>query len=166
MTKLLTATEVAELFSISRVHVWRRVKAGHLPAPIYPAPEAPRWRSDEIEAMFARASEARYEEALPRHAGAACSVVAACSTTLWSANRMASVRVYWRPGTPYCRLSVLMSASRRAQSSSDSLMCNCDSLRLMVVSGKRASHSPSVYPPSHTCHHAATRRVDLVAGWP
>lgn len=59
MTKLLTATEVAELFSISRVHVWRRVKAGHLPAPIYPAPKAPRWRSDEIEAMFASRGRAR-----------------------------------------------------------------------------------------------------------
>ena len=59
MMKLLTAAEVAELFSISRVHVWRRVKAGHLPAPIYPAPKAPRWRADEIEAVIARASEAR-----------------------------------------------------------------------------------------------------------
>ena len=32
MANLLTAIEVATLLRISRVHVWRRVKAGHLPA--------------------------------------------------------------------------------------------------------------------------------------
>ena len=42
------------------------------------------------------------------------SVVVTCSVTLWSAIRMASVRVNSRPGMPYCRLSVRMSASNRA----------------------------------------------------
>ena len=59
MSKLLTAAELAELFNISRVHVWRRVKAGYLPTPIYPAPRSPRWRADEIEDVIARASQAR-----------------------------------------------------------------------------------------------------------
>ena len=59
MAKLLTAIEVATLLRISRVHVWRRVKAGNLPAPIYLAPRAPRWRADEIDAAIERASAAR-----------------------------------------------------------------------------------------------------------
>ena len=59
MENLLTAIEVANLLRISRVHVWRRVKAGHLPAPIYIAPRAPRWRSDEIDAVIEKASAAR-----------------------------------------------------------------------------------------------------------
>ena len=39
MPKLLTAAELAELFNISRVHVWRRVKAGYLPTPNLPGTE-------------------------------------------------------------------------------------------------------------------------------
>ena len=65
MPKLLTVAELAELFNISRVHVWRRVKAGHLPTPIYPAPRSPRWRADEIEEVIARASQARATKNAP-----------------------------------------------------------------------------------------------------
>ena len=63
MPELLTAAEVAALFRISRAHVWRRVKAGHLPAPLYLAPRVPRWRADEIETMIKQASAARVSAA-------------------------------------------------------------------------------------------------------
>ena len=59
MDKLLTATEVADLFRITRVHVWRRVKDGSLPQPIYPAPRMARWREDELAAVIERASAQR-----------------------------------------------------------------------------------------------------------
>ena len=50
MTPMLTARQVAEHLSVSRVHVWRMVAAGTLPAPVYVGPKAPRWRADELAA--------------------------------------------------------------------------------------------------------------------
>ena len=50
----------ARRLMLHRLHkVCRRVKAGTLPAPIYPALKSPRWRADEIDAVIARGSEAR-----------------------------------------------------------------------------------------------------------
>ena len=56
MTRFLSAREVAELLSISRVHVWRKVADGTLPAPVYVGPKAPRWREDELTAWQDRCS--------------------------------------------------------------------------------------------------------------
>ena len=59
MHALLTAKELSDLFQVTREHIWRRVKAGTLPAPIYPAPRSPRWHRHEIEAVIETASAAR-----------------------------------------------------------------------------------------------------------
>ena len=59
MHALLTAKELAALFQVSREHIWRRVKAGSLPAPLYPARRSPRWHRHEIEAVIETASAAR-----------------------------------------------------------------------------------------------------------
>ena len=49
---LLTAKQVAAQLGISRVHVWRKVADGTLPAPVYLGPKAPRWRAEEIAAWI------------------------------------------------------------------------------------------------------------------
>ena len=59
---LLTARQVAAQLSISRVHVWRKVSDGTLPAPVYVGPKAPRWRAEDIAAWI---------EALPGRPAAA-----------------------------------------------------------------------------------------------
>ena len=53
--RLMTAQQVADLLGISRVHVWRMVKAGNLPDPLYLAPRSPRWQTDEIYALIENA---------------------------------------------------------------------------------------------------------------
>lgn len=47
--KLLTAADLADWLRLGAVStVYRAVKAGRLPAPIYPTMEAARWRADEV----------------------------------------------------------------------------------------------------------------------
>ena len=45
---LVTAQEVAALRRCSLATVWRDVKAGRLPPPIYLAPKRPRWRLRDV----------------------------------------------------------------------------------------------------------------------
>ena len=59
MPELMTAVEVAAALGISRVHVWRKVKAGALPAPIYAMPKSPRWLRSEIRELIDRATADR-----------------------------------------------------------------------------------------------------------
>lgn len=54
MDKLLTLTEVAEAENVSRVTVWRRIKAGILPAPVMVGDRSP--RISEFEYQEYRAS--------------------------------------------------------------------------------------------------------------
>ncbi len=44
----LTAEASAETVGLSLPAFWRAVAAGRLPAPVYPAPRAPRWFADEL----------------------------------------------------------------------------------------------------------------------
>lgn len=46
----LTAKQLGERLSVSRVTLWRWVKAGQLPEPVSLGPRAKRWRQSEIEA--------------------------------------------------------------------------------------------------------------------
>ena len=46
---LLNARQVCERIGFSRVTMWRWVKRGAFPAPVYPAPKLPRWRARDIE---------------------------------------------------------------------------------------------------------------------
>jgi len=45
---LLTAREAAALRRCSLATVWRDVKAGRLPPPVYIAPSRPRWRLRDV----------------------------------------------------------------------------------------------------------------------
>jgi len=61
----LTAPEAAESVGLSIAAFWRGVASGRLPAPVYPAPKAPRWRRSELLAAL------EATRALPREAMAA-----------------------------------------------------------------------------------------------
>lgn len=47
MDRLLTLAEVAELENVSRVTVWRRIKAGILPTPVLVGDRSPRIAESE-----------------------------------------------------------------------------------------------------------------------
>ncbi len=49
ITTLLTVKQVAKRLQLSVRSIWRRVKNGRLPHPLYPWPRAPRWPRDAIE---------------------------------------------------------------------------------------------------------------------
>ncbi len=51
-TELLTAEQAADLMGLSLAAVWRAVAADRLPAPVYPAPRAPRWYRHELHAAL------------------------------------------------------------------------------------------------------------------
>lgn len=55
--RLLNVSQVMALVGISRATVYKRVAAGQFPAPIYPAPNCPRWRSDTLQAWIDGLSE-------------------------------------------------------------------------------------------------------------
>ena len=59
MPNLMTCKEVADALSVTREHVWRLVKKGRLPTPLYPSPGMPRWLRCEIEAQIERAAAER-----------------------------------------------------------------------------------------------------------
>lgn len=56
---LLNVRQVGERVGLSRPAIYRAMAAGNFPKPCYPAPRAPRWRSDEIAAHIDRLSEQR-----------------------------------------------------------------------------------------------------------
>ena len=49
---LLDARQVCERIGFSRVTMWRWVRRGAFPAPVYPAPRLPRWRASDIESWL------------------------------------------------------------------------------------------------------------------
>lgn len=63
MEKLLTLAEIAERESCSKVTVWRRIKAGTLPAPVMAGPNSPRIIESEYEARCAKLPRAPYAPA-------------------------------------------------------------------------------------------------------
>ena len=60
---LLTAERAAEAVGLSLAALWRAVAANRLPAPVYPAPRAPRWYRHELHAAL-EATRARPREAM------------------------------------------------------------------------------------------------------
>jgi predicted DNA-binding transcriptional regulator AlpA len=60
---LLTAEASAEYLGVSLPSLWRAVAAGRLPAPVYPAARAPRWRRDELDAAL-EATRAKPSQAM------------------------------------------------------------------------------------------------------
>ena len=56
---LLSVREVCRRVGLSRPSIYKRMGAGRFPRPIYPAPRAPRWRSDEIAEWIERLSAER-----------------------------------------------------------------------------------------------------------
>ena len=56
---LLRVREVMRRVALSRPTIYSRMAKGAFPRPIYPAPRAPRWRSDEIEIWIERLSAER-----------------------------------------------------------------------------------------------------------
>lgn len=61
----LTAKEAAPVAGLSLPAFWRAVREKRLPAPVYPAPRAPRWYPSEIRAALLKT------RALPSEAMAA-----------------------------------------------------------------------------------------------
>lgn len=55
---LLTIAQVGRLVGLSRPAIYVAMKRG-FPRPVYPAPRAPRWRSDEIAAYIERLTATR-----------------------------------------------------------------------------------------------------------
>jgi predicted DNA-binding transcriptional regulator AlpA len=49
---MLTAEEGAAHCGVALPTFWRNVAAGRLPAPVYPAPRAPRWRKSWLDAAL------------------------------------------------------------------------------------------------------------------
>ena len=60
---LLRVRDVCERTGLSRSTIYERLAAGRFPKPLYPAPGAPRWRSDEIAAWIESLSAERDERA-------------------------------------------------------------------------------------------------------
>ena len=58
MIELLTTADLAALLKISASQLRRRVTAGQVPKPFYPAPGSPRWRRAAIEAWLAECERA------------------------------------------------------------------------------------------------------------
>ena len=72
---MLTAeVAAADVCGLSLPAFWRAVAAGRLPAPLYPAPRAPRWRRSELlaalEATRALPAEAKAARRAARLAAA------------------------------------------------------------------------------------------------
>ena len=64
-SELLTAERAAEAVGLSLAALWRAVAVGRLPAPVYPAPRAPRWYRHELHTAL------EATRAMPREAMAA-----------------------------------------------------------------------------------------------
>ena len=60
---LLRVRDVCARAGLSRSTVYARLAAGRFPKPIYPAPGAPRWRSDEIAAWIETLTAVRDDRA-------------------------------------------------------------------------------------------------------
>ena len=59
---LLTVNEVGRRVGLSRPSIYRAIDRGTFPKPCYPAPRAPRWRSDEIAEWIDAASVRREDD--------------------------------------------------------------------------------------------------------
>ncbi len=46
---MLTVKQVARRLQVSVRSIWRRVRSGRLPRPLYPYPRVPRWPREAIE---------------------------------------------------------------------------------------------------------------------
>ena len=66
---LLKVSDVMLRVGLSRPSIYARMAAGQFPRPVYPAPRAPRWRSDEVREWIERLSEERAARAQQRAAG-------------------------------------------------------------------------------------------------
>ena len=51
--ELLSVYAVLARLSVSRGQIYKLIKQGRFPPPVYVTPAAPRWRSDEIEHYIA-----------------------------------------------------------------------------------------------------------------
>ena len=75
MRVFLKPKAAAAHLDISLPTLYQQVEAGRLPAPIYPAPRAPRWASDELDAALEATrrlpSEAKAERVARRLVGKA-----------------------------------------------------------------------------------------------
>ena len=60
MDRLLTLAEVAEAENVSRVTIWRRIKAGILPAPVMVGANSPRLIESEYLTYRASLPRANY----------------------------------------------------------------------------------------------------------
>ena len=56
---LLNVREVCKRLGICRSTLYKRVRAGNVPGPVYVTPTSPRWREDEIDAYIEKISESR-----------------------------------------------------------------------------------------------------------
>ena len=52
LSAFLTAKDASQLCCLSKAAFAKAVAAGRLPAPLYPAPRAPRWRLSELNAAI------------------------------------------------------------------------------------------------------------------
>lgn len=59
MPRLLTIKQVREQVGLSRTKIYELLAERKFPQPTYPAPRAPRWRSDEIATWIEEVSDAR-----------------------------------------------------------------------------------------------------------
>ena len=59
---LLKIGAVMQRSGLARVTIYKRMAAGTFPRPVYPAPRAPRWRSDEIASWIERLSAEREDQ--------------------------------------------------------------------------------------------------------
>ena len=66
--KPLTADASAELVGLSRPAFYAAVRAGRLPAPVYPAPRAPRWFAAELLAALEKTRALPREQVAARRA--------------------------------------------------------------------------------------------------
>lgn len=55
--RLLRLKDVMRLVGLSRSTIYVRLAAGKFPAPVYPAPNLPRWRSDTLQEWIDGLSE-------------------------------------------------------------------------------------------------------------
>ena len=64
--RLLRIAEVGDRVGLSRPVIYKMMSRGEFPRAVYPAPRAPRWRSDDVDAFIERVSatkDADFEKA-------------------------------------------------------------------------------------------------------
>jgi prophage regulatory protein len=66
--RLLRLKQVQERVPLSRVQIWRRVRAGTFPAPVQIGPNSVGWYEDEIDAISAAMPRVSYAPTIPHEA--------------------------------------------------------------------------------------------------